>query len=215
MTGAAVLFSYTVAAGESDRNGVSIASNSLSLNGGTIKDGTDTTDAVLNHQALADSSQHWVDGIKPELLPTGGAVVNGATLKLTYASPLDQMSVPPASAFAVAGGNSARTVSGVALSSSNLYSDLFVVTLTLTPAVEHGETGITLSYTVPTGMGESPIQDSAGNDAEALSSQPVTNETPEMTAPTVSSIAIASDAGTDRIYVPGDRIEAGSPSASR
>ena len=29
-----------------------------------------------------------------------------------------------------------------------------------------------------------------------------------MTAPTVSSIAIASDAGTDRIYVPGDRIEA-------
>ena len=65
-----------------------------------------------------------------------------------------------------------------------------------------------MSYTVPTGMGASPIQDSAGNDAEALSSQPVTNETPEMTAPTVSSIAIASDAGTDRIYVPGDRIEA-------
>ena len=118
------------------------------------------------------------------------------------------MSVPPASAFTVAGGNSSRTVSGAALSSSNLYSDLLVVTLTLTPAVEHGETGIRVSYTVPTGMGASPIQDSAGNDAEALSSQPVTNETPEMTAPTVSSIAIASDAGTDRIYVPGDRIEA-------
>ena len=208
VTGAAVLFSYTVAAGESDRNGVSIASNSLSLNGGTIKDSTDTTDAVLNHQALADSSQHRVDGVKPELLPTGGAVVNGATLKLTYDSPLNQMSVPPASAFAVAGGNSARTVSGAALSSSNLYSDRLVVTLSLAPAVEHGETGLRVSYTVPTGMGASPIQDSAGNDAEALVSQPVTNETPEMTAPTVSSIAIASDAGTDRIYVPGDRIEA-------
>ena len=208
VTGGAVVFSYTVAAGESDRNGVSIEANSLSLNGGTIKDSTDTTDAVLNHRALADDRQHWVDGIEPELISTSVAVVNGAALKLSYDSPLDQMSVPPASAFTVAGGNSARTVSGAALSSSNLYSDLFVVTLTLTPAVEHGETGITLSYTVPTGMGESPIQDSAGNDAEALSSHPVTNETPEMTAPTVSSIAIASDAGTDRIYVPGDRIEA-------
>ena len=208
VTGGAVVFSYTVAAGESDRNGVGIETNSLSLNGGTIKDSTDTTDAVLKHRALADDSQHWVDGVKPELLSTGGAVVNGATLKLTYDSPLDQMSVPPASAFTVAGGNSTRTVSGAALSTSNLYSDRFVVTLTLTPAVEHGETGITLSYTVPTGMGESPIQDSAGNDAEALVSQPVTNETPEMTAPTVSGIVIASDAGTDRIYVPGDRIEA-------
>ena len=208
VTGAAVVFSYTVAAGESDRNGVSIEANSLSLNGGTIRDSTDTTDAVLNHQALADDSQHRVDGVKPELLSTGGAVVNGATLTLSYASPLDQMSVPPASAFTVAGGNSARTVSGVALASSNLYSDRFVVTLTLAPAVEHGETGLRVSYTVPTGMGASPIQDGAGNDAEALSSQPVTNETPEMTAPTVSSIAIASDAGTDRIYVPGDRIEA-------
>ena len=208
VTGAAVVFSYTVAAGESDRNGVSIEANSLSLNVGTIRDSMDDTDAVLNHQALADDSQHRVDGVKPELLSTGGAVVNGATLTLTYDSWLDQMSVPPASAFTVAGGNSARTVSGVALASSNLYSDRLVVTLTLAPAVDHGENGITVSYTVPTGMGASPIQDSAGNDAEALSSQPVTNETPEMTAPTVSSIAIASDAGTDRIYVPGDRIEA-------
>ena len=208
VTGAAVLFSYTVAAGESDRNGVSIGSNSFSLNGGSIKDNTDTTDAVLKHPALADDRDHWVDGVKPELLSTGGAVVNGATLKLTYDSWLDQMSVPPASAFTVAGGNSARTVSGVALATTNFFSDQVVVTLTLTPAVEHGETGITLTYTVPTGMGASPIQDSAGNDAAALVSQAVTNETPEMTAPTVSTVAIASTAGTDRFYVPGDRIEA-------
>ena len=94
------------------------------------------------------------------------------------------------------------------MATSNLYSDFFVVTLTLNPAVEHGETGITLRYTVPTGMDASPIQDSAGNDAAALVSQAVTNETPEMTAPTVSTVEIASNAGTDRFYVPGDRIEA-------
>ena len=207
-TGAAAVFSYTVAAGESDRNGVSIEANSLSLSGGTIRDTSDNTDAVLNHRPLADDRQHWVDGVRPELITTGGAVVNGATLTLTYDSYLVQMSVPPPSAFTVAGGNSTRTVSGVALATSNFYSDHFVVKLTLTPTVEHGESGITVSYTVPTGMGESPIQDSAGNDAAGLVSQPVRNETPEMTAPTVSSIAIASDPGTDRIYVPGDGIEA-------
>ena len=201
VTGAAVVFSYTVAVGESDRNGVSIEANSLSLNVGTIRDSMDNTDAVLNHRALAASGGHRVDGIRPELVATGGAVVNGATLTLTYDSWLDQMSVPPASAFTMAGGSQSRTVSAVLVSRNTLE-------LTLDPAVDHGENGITVSYTVPTGMGASPIQDSAGNDAEALSSQPVTNETLEMTAPTVSSIAIASDAGTDRIYVPGDRIEA-------
>ena len=201
VTGAAVLFSYTVAAGERDRSGVSIEANSLSLNGGTIKDSMDDTDAVLNHRALAASGGHRVDGIRPELVATGGAVVNGATLTLTYDSWIEGMSDPSASAFTMAGGSQSRTVSAVLVSRNTLE-------LTLAPAVEHGETGITVSYTVPTGMGASPIQDSAGNDAEALVSHPVTNETPEMTAPTVSSIAIASDAGTDRIYVPGDRIEA-------
>ena len=80
VTGAAVVFSYTVAVGESDRNGVSIEANSLSLNVGTIRDSMDNTDAVLNHRALAASGGHRVDGIRPELLSTGGAVVNGATL---------------------------------------------------------------------------------------------------------------------------------------
>ena len=100
VTGGAVVFSYTVAAGESDRDGVSIASNSLALNGGTIRDTSDTTDAVLNHRALADDSSHRVDGVKPELISPGGAVVNGAALKLTYElAGSTKMSVPPASAF--------------------------------------------------------------------------------------------------------------------
>ena len=200
VTGAAVVFSYTVAAGERDRNGVSIASNSLSLNGGTIRDSMDDTDAVLNHRAPAGGG-HWVDGIRPELVAIGGAVVNGATLTLTYDSWIEDVSDPPPSAFKVAGGSQSRTVTAVEVSQR-------MVALTLTPTVEHGETGITVSYTVPTGMGESPLQDFAGNNAEGLASQSVTNETPEMRAPTVSSIAIASEPGADRIYVPGDRIEA-------
>ena len=180
VTGAALAFSYRVAVGESDTDGVSIDANSLSLNSGTIKDSTDDIDAVLNHRAVAANAGHKVDGVRPDLAATGGAVANGTTLTLTYDEPLDGSSMPAASAFTVAGGNQARTVTGVRVSGST-------VELTVDPAVEQAETGIRVSYTVPTGMGVSPIRDVPGNEALGLSSEPVTNETPDTIAPTVST----------------------------
>ena len=201
VTGAAVTFSYQVAVGESDTDGVSIDANSLSLSGGTIKDSTDDIDAVLNHRAVAANAGHKVEGVKPALVVTGGAVANGPTLTLTYNEPLDGSSTPQASAFAVAGGNQSRTVTGVRVTGSK-------VELTLDPAAEHGETGIRVSYTVPTGMGASPIRDTVGNAAVGLSSQPVTNETPDTTTPTVSAVEITSDPGSDGIYAPEDEIQA-------
>ena len=180
VTGAAVRFSYRVAVGESDTDGVSIEANSLSLNSGTIKDSTDDIDAVLNHRAVAANAGHKVDGVKPDLAIAGAAVANGATLTLTYDEPLDGTSMPAASAFTVAGGSQSRTVSGVRVSGST-------VELTVDPAVEQAETGIRVSYTVPTGMGASPIRDAVGNGALGLSSEAVTNETPDTIAPTVST----------------------------
>ena len=197
---ATLLFSYTVADGESDADGVSIEADSLSRNGGTIQDAADN-DAVLDHEALAADSSHKVDGVKPELAVTGGAVVDGATLTLTYDEPLDGTSMPAASAFTVAGGSQSRTVSGVRVSGST-------VELTVDPAVEQGETGIRVSYTVPTGMGASLIRDVPGNEALGLSSEAVTNETPDTIAPTVSTVEFSSDPGSDRIYAPEDEIQA-------
>ena len=56
-------FSYTVQAADLDMDGISIATNSLALNGGTIKAAADrTTDAVLTHDAVAADSDHKVDG---------------------------------------------------------------------------------------------------------------------------------------------------------
>ena len=183
-----------------DTNGVSIAANSLSVNGGTIEDGSDN-EADLDHRALGNNSRHKVDGIRPELAPTRGAVVNGTTLTLTYAEPLDSTSMPPSSAFFVSGGASSRTVSGVAFRGS-------AVDMTLSSAVAHWETGIRVSYTVPTGMGAMPIQDRAGNDADGLSSVPVINETPDRIPPTVTSIEITSDPPDGRdVYGIGEEIE--------
>ena len=81
------------------------------------------------------------------------------------------------------------------------------VELTLDVGAEHGEAGILVSYTVPTGMGANPIRDVLGNDAEALSRESVTNETPDTTSPEVSILAISSNPGSDRTYAAGDEIE--------
>ena len=102
--------------------------------------------------------------------------------------------------FTVSGGDRARAVTGVRVNGS-------AVELTLDVGAEHGEAGILVSYTVPTGMGANPIRDVPGNDAEALSREPVTNDTPDTTSPTVSSLAITSNPGGDQIYAAEDEIE--------
>ena len=60
------------------------------------------------------------------------------------------------------------------------------MTLTLDPGVEHGESGITVSYRVPTGATATPIQDTVGNDAGVLTNQEVTNNTPPPAVTTCS-----------------------------
>ena len=190
---AALVFGYTVAAGESDTDGVGVEADSLS--GGTIRDGAGHN-AVLGHEAVTPQAGHKVDGVKPELAATGGAVVNGTTLTLTYDEPLDGSSTPATGDFTVSGGDRARAVTGVRVNGS-------AVELTLDVGAEHGEAGIQVSYT----PGANPIQDVPGNDAEALSREPVTNDTPDTTSPTVSSLAITSSPGSNQTYAAGEEIE--------
>ncbi len=55
-------FSYTVQAADRDEDGISVASNSLSLNGGTIKAADGTTDADLAHGAVTATGGNKVNG---------------------------------------------------------------------------------------------------------------------------------------------------------
>ena len=110
--------------------------------------------------------------------------------------------------FTVAGGDAARTVSNVAVSGR-------VVTLALDPAVEHGETGITVSYTVPTGTGATPIQDIVGNDAGALTDQEVENKTAsaDTFAPLFLSAGMSSEGSTIALTF-DERLDGGNGPAS-
>ena len=93
-----------------------------------------------------------------------------ASLTLTYGEGLDGGSRPAPGDFTVEVDRAGRSVSGVSISGN-------VVTLTLNPAVEHGDRGVRVGYTVPTGVGANPIRDGVGNEARELTTQTVTNTT--------------------------------------
>ena len=77
-----LLFSYTVATGDEDTDGIAVVADSLALNGGTIRAGS--TNATLTHDAL-QSTDHRVDGIAPTV------TVGGETR--TYVPPDRQFNV--------------------------------------------------------------------------------------------------------------------------
>ncbi len=64
--GSAVVFSYTVAEGDLDDDGIAIGANKLTLNSGSIKDAADNA-ANLSHDALSAQTEHKVDGVRPTI----------------------------------------------------------------------------------------------------------------------------------------------------
>ena len=69
-------FVYAVTAADHDQDGVSIAADTLELNGGAIHmDGDSSTDAVLDHAALAADSDHRVNR-DPIIVSDGVSVIS-------------------------------------------------------------------------------------------------------------------------------------------
>lgn len=103
-----------------------------------------------------------------DLLPPAvtSLIANETSLTLTYSEALDQASVPDAADFAVSADSANVPVAEVAVSGAQ-------VALTLQSAVTNGQI-VTLSYA----PGVHPIQDVAGNAAEALIGLAAVNQTP-------------------------------------
>ena len=74
-TTALVFTGYTVAFGDTDTDGLSIAADKLDLNGGTIKATADENpDAVLTHGAVAAAAGHKVNGATAPPAPTVASI---------------------------------------------------------------------------------------------------------------------------------------------
>ena len=63
-TATALRFTYVIASGDNDANGVAVLANSLSVNGGSILDQSGTS-IQLGHPGLADNNLYKVDTVSP------------------------------------------------------------------------------------------------------------------------------------------------------
>ena len=175
-TAASVTLTLTAVA--EDPNVVEAAGETVDIDLGTLTStsGTGLGGGAAGTDNLADFDINDEDLTAPVL---STATVNGTSLVLTYNEALDEGSTPAAAAFTVTADGDARTVSGVAV-------DGTTVTLTLDTGAAHGET-VLVSYALP---GSNRIQDEAGNEAVALTSQAVDNNTPDTTAPVLSTATV-------------------------
>ena len=192
-----LVFRYTVAEGDADSDGIAVAQDALELNGGTIADSS-SNDATLDHAALAASTDHTVDGVRPTV---SSASVSGTALTLTFDEALGAAASLANGSFTVKKTPAGGTEQTVSLSGTPSISDT-TVSLTLAAAVTATDTGVKVSYAVPTTGSANQLVDEAGNAAAAFTDSAVTNAT----GPALTSLAVSSSAGTDSTYAIGDTI---------
>ncbi len=218
--GSGVVFSYTVAQGDWDNNGIAISANKLTLNGGSIKDAANN-DAYLSHNALAAQDGHKVDGVRPTLsrlyfvgnsdgsngaYTTGGELIIIAEFTERNGPIRGSVSGPPQVKLDLGGEEKAAS-----WDYSLRFNDRRTNVAYFSYVVQEGNLdsdGPAIS-TDSVELNGGFIRDAAGNDA-VLTHSAVTSGTDfivDAVAPTVSSIAITSDPGDDDTYGTGDKIE--------
>ena len=207
-----LMFSYTVAAGDKDTDGISIGQNKIVLNGGSIKKADNTADANLNHSAVAASTSHKVDGVAPTI--DRKSITSSAGSDNTYKTG-DKISVTMnfSKSVKVTGtpqltlkiGTADRTAS---YKTGNNSKD---IVFEYTVAAGDADTdGISIEADKLT-LNGGTIKDAVGNAASlthtALAAE--SSHKVDAVAPTVSSIAITSNLGSseNNIYVKDDTIQ--------
>ena len=162
---AQLVFTYTIQSGEADTDGISIDANSLSLNGGTIKNAADTV-AILTHSAVGDNSAYMVDTATPAVPTVDALSTTDTTPVISGTATLgsgEQLAVSVNGAtysnVSVTGGNWSIDTGTVTPSSGtlgtfipgNTYSITATVTDTAGNATSDGTTNeLVITSTVPT-----------------------------------------------------------------
>ena len=137
-----------------------------------LTDGVEYAVRVIAYKDDAESAPSGEVAATPqETVPPSlsSAVVDGATLTVTFDEALDTNGGPDKTAFAVTVAGNDRGVDTVSVSGS-------IVTITLVTAVFAGD-AVTVDYTAPTNQSAAWLQDLAGNAAASFSGQDVSNNT--------------------------------------
>ena len=207
-----LMFLYTVQAGDSDADGISIGAGNLSLVGGSISDAAGNP-AVRAFDAVPKQAAHKVDGVSPAVRKIGisstpaSGTTYGLNEKIRIALEFgEEVHVTDAESMTliVAIGQHSRAAAYVDGSGTD--------TLTFEYTVQTGdldEDGISVG---PNALDGGTIEDGAGNPAvrsffglAAQAGHKVDGGGASATA-TIQSVVIASDAGADDTYAIGDVI---------
>ena len=229
--GSKVAFTYTVAVGDSDTDGISIGANKLSLNGGSIKEAMDNH-ADLSHSTLSPQSRHQVDGVRPTISSIG--LYGGNTFYLdgiytigdfvhasvTFSEDVTVMGVNSEGRYrmgdlklALNVGGTTRLANWQPLPINKWIDDRFLFLYT----VVNGDLDLngasiaanSLRLNQAGLLSQTTLKDGAGNDA-VLTHGAVADSSGgkvDGVPPTISSISITSNPGSDDTYGVGDRIE--------
>jgi hypothetical protein len=175
-----LVFSTTIASGQTDTDGVAIALNALSLNGATLKDSAGNT-SVVTSIAVANNPLYLVDTTAPSVSITSDVATlkAGETASITFT-----FSEDPGSSFVWASNAGDVVVSGGTL--GNISGTGLTRTATFTPNVNVVSGTASISVNVGT------YADAAGNTGGAGTTPLLTFST---TSPTVSQVGLSSATG--------------------
>ena len=210
-SGSTVVFSYTVAEGDSDNDGIAIEANMLTLNSGTIKDAADN-DADLSHEALSAQDDHEVDGVRPTV---GGFFMGSNRYNSDDAYTIGDkiyMHLSWSEAVGIT-GKPQLTLDFDGTSKTSNYVDGWLGAFSEYTVVEGDSApdGLAIPANAISLNGGS-IRDRAGNDAVLTHSAAAADSIFPETIPvdgvraTITSIEISSDPGDDDTYGAGDEI---------
>ena len=226
-TDSKVVFSYTVAVGDSDADGISIAADKLSLNGGTVKDAAENA-ADLSHSAVSALAGHKVDGIRPTIT---SAYLIGSSSNQDDVHTIDEY-LPAGVRFSehvyvggYAGPQMRLNFEGTTKSAAfgGAYPECSKPVCVYGPGGRYG-ISVDFEYMIAKGdldldgvaidanslvLNGGSIRDGAGNDAVLTHSAVAENShyIVDGVPATVRSVAITSNPGSDNTYGVGDTIE--------
>lgn len=172
-----ITFSYTVASGDSDPDGISFTAGTLALNGGTIKDRS-LIPATYSNGAIATAPSHRIDAVLPTISTSNAiSIAENTTAVVTLAA-------SETSTWTITGGAdqarfSLETATGVLTITSRDFetpqsqagTNTYVVNLRATDLAGNNSSGLVLSLTI-TNVDENPVLGSlvlGGNPAKGSS----------------------------------------------
>jgi hypothetical protein len=176
----ALVFTTTIAAGQTDIDGVSISLNALSLNGATLQDAFGNT-ALITAIAAADNASYLVDTTAPSVSITSSVstLKTGETANITFT-----FSEDPASTFTWDGSTGDLAISGGTLGAISGTGLTRTAVFTPTAIFASGSASITVTA--------NSYQDVAGNNGAAGTTPSISIDT---LAPNIASLILSSATG--------------------